>query len=86
MLCDSFPIEVECFVDNVELYGNDIEVLITQNPKMCQQKCQKHIECHYWTFKKSSADQEFNCWLRRVNDFKVPNPRKISGPKFCGKE
>ena len=79
-------VEVECYEDNVDFYENDIEVLVTQSPKMCQKKCQKNIECHYWTFKKLSDDQEFNCWLKRANEFKVPNSRKISGPKYCGKE
>ena len=68
----------------MDFYGNDIEVLVTKSPEVCQQKCQKNIVCHYWTFKKLSKDQELNCWLKRVNDFKITNSKRISGPKYCG--
>lgn len=76
---------MKCYEDNVDLYGNNIEIIVTQSAKMCQQKCQKTIECHHWTYKKLSKYQEFNCWLKRDNNFKAPDSKKISGPKYCGK-
>ena len=78
-------VEVECYDDNIELVGIDIQVVEAQNPRICQQECQKQIQCHYWTFDKLSDGQGFNCYLKSKNDYKLQNSKRISGPKYCGK-
>jgi type VI protein secretion system component Hcp len=94
---DQWGTECLCYEDNTAYYGNNHR-FGDENPQKtrldCQQSCQFHPSCHYWTFrkpiKKASAgivEAEAGgglCYLKLKRDNVNPNVTDyVSGSKFC---
>ena len=70
----------DCYADQVDYYGHDIESLVTNNEWECQKACQGNDNCKFWTLVKSIR----KCHLKNgktITD--TNNPDVISGPKKC---
>ena len=61
-----------------------VEPEITQDAKGCQDVCQGHPHCKFWTWNK----KDNQCFLKNITNNKSPrtltNAGVISGPKYCG--
>ena len=78
------PVE-KCYEDNTAYIGNTI---VSRSDKIqpsrlkCQQYCQKHENCYYWTYK--NTNQEGLCLLKSKKNKIRPNlPGFVSGSKSC---
>ena len=78
------PLDVECFTENIDFYGNDLKKFKSvSNATDCQLKCQQTEGCKFWAYKTVEGK---DCWLKTDNDFKEHKLNRISGPKYCGKQ
>ena len=69
-----------CFQNTVDYDGDDIKNVKTSNADQCQEQCQKHPTCTYFTYVKSQqkCHLKFGTGTRRAG-----NADMISGPKHC---
>jgi hypothetical protein len=77
------PINKEpCFEDDTAYFGNNI-LFGDKNPQEstfdCQQSCEFHPSCQYWTFQK----REGLCYLKLKRERVTTDPSYISGSKKC---
>ena len=62
--------------------GNDIDFVQNINDATsCQEECQKHLECKFWTYNSYNKI----CWLQTANapDNLGTCLRCIRGPRYC---
>ena len=77
-----------CFEDNTAYFGNNHR-FGAENPQFdrlgCQQSCEAHPECKYWTFSKPSvAGEEGLCYLKtKRENMKFNLTDYVSGSKRC---
>ena len=91
------PITKEpCYEDNTAYFGNNHRTG-GENPQKtrldCQQSCEFHPSCHFWTFRKPdlrSSDREGAaaggglCYLKLKRENVTPNVTDyVSGSKYC---
>ena len=71
-----------CFEDDTAYFGNNARTG-GENPQKsrldCQQSCEFHPSCQYWTFDKGTG----NCYLKSKRENVTPHPYYISGSKNC---
>lgn len=91
---DSSRPNCPCFEDNTAYYGNNHR-FGGENPQKtrldCQQSCQFHPSCHYWTFRKPSSSSDDGedessglCYLKLKRENVTPNVTDyVSGSKYC---
>ena len=82
---DTYGPECACFEDETAYFGNN-ERLGNENPQpsrhACQQSCQHHPSCLFWTWGK--AEPTGPCYLKTKRDnvgYNLTN--YVSGNKFC---
>ena len=71
-----------CYEENTAYFGNNHK-MGPENPQKtrldCQQSCESHDSCHYWTFHTSGL-----CYLKVKRENVTPNLTSyVSGSKFC---
>jgi len=80
----SFP-ESTCQTEYTDIVGGDLNDgrlpgQRTRSPKQCQKRCQDTKGCHFFAWDKYAG----YCWLKRSDGLRIPHPKIIIGPKFCG--
>ena len=80
---EPFKDTLDCSITSLDYYGDDID-LSTQvlSARACQELCQNHQDCHYWTYFKNS----FVCYRKRskgIPTYHKGNQNIVSGPKKC---
>ena len=71
-----------CYEENTAYFGNNHK-MGPENPQKtrldCQQSCESHESCHYWTFHIQGL-----CYLKVKRENVTPNLTSyVSGSKFC---
>ena len=85
---DHYGPQCLCYEDNTAYYGNN-DRFGNENPQKtrldCQQSCEFHPSCHFWTFRKPLEKGGSGlCYLKVKRDNVTPNVTDyVSGSKKC---
>ena len=90
MLC--FTDDDECFetgtYDGSNTEGINIDVINNvQDAASCQEECQKHSECKFWTYNSQTWDGKKKCWRQTEKALEklgtCNNNKCTRGPRNC---
>ena len=74
------PTEAECFEPGVGYnYGEYLDYFTTEDEVECQERCQKHMGCKFFSYYQSNNE----CYMKTGDKNRRNNAQVISGPRYC---